>query len=223
MAEKLNRLGLRRPEDLVLHLPLRYEDETRITPVREALPGVEAQFEVEVVDCDIAYRPRRQLVARVRDVADPGAQLVLRFLNFYPSQQKHLQPGNRLRIFGEPRGGFFGTEIIHPRTRAAREGDLLPPALTPVYPTTAGLAQGVLRRLIAQALERVDLGETLPPGVWQAMGLPGFGDAVRQLHQPPPGLDATGLERALAPAWRRIAHDELLAQQMSLRRAYEAR
>ncbi|MBL8488991.1 MAG: ATP-dependent DNA helicase RecG [Rhodocyclaceae bacterium] len=223
LAEKLHRLGLRRLHDLVLHLPLRYEDETRITPLAEALPGVAAQFEVEVVDCEIAYRPRRQLVARVRDASDPLACLVLRFLNFYPSQQKQLQPGRRLRVFGEVRNGFLGPELVHPRTRVVEAGDALPPALTPVYPTTAGLAQSVLRRLVARALADADLGDTLPEALLASLGLPDFGTAIRALHNPPPGLDADALDERLAPAWHRIRFDELLAQQLSLRRAYEAR
>ena len=223
LADKLHRLGLRRPADLVLHLPLRYEDETRITPLAEALPGVEGQFEVEVVDCEIAYRPRRQLVARVRDAADPGATLVLRFLNFYPSQQKQLQPGRRLRVFGEPRGGFFGTEMVHPRVHVVAEGEALPAALTPVYPTTAGLAQGVIRRLVTQALDRADLSDTLPEEMLGELCLPSFEAAILALHHPPPGMAGEALEERLAPAWRRIRFDELLAQQMSLRRAYEAR
>ena len=103
VAEKLARIGLRSDADLVMHLPLRYEDETRITPVAAAQPGVAAQFQVEVVSSEIAYRPRRQLIARAVDAG--GDELLMRFLNFYPSQQKALQEGARLRVFGEVRGG----------------------------------------------------------------------------------------------------------------------
>ncbi|CAG0954795.1 partial ATP-dependent DNA helicase RecG, partial [Rhodocyclaceae bacterium] len=162
VAEKLAKIGLFSEADLVMHLPLRYEDETRVTPIAAAVPGVTAQFEVEVVSCEIAFRPRRQLVARVRD--DSG-DMVLRFLNFYPSQQKALQEGARLRLFGEPRGGFFGTEIVHPRFHVVADGTPLPDRLTPVYPTTAGLAQTALRRLVLRAVERAeargDLTDTL--------------------------------------------------------------
>lgn len=220
LAGRLARLGLRRDADFVLHLPLRYEDETRITAVRDALPGIAAQFEVEVASSEISFRPRRQLVARVKDSS--GA-LTLRFLNFYPSQQKSLQPGLRLRVFGEVRDGFSGAEIIHPRFHVVREGEPLPNRLTPVYPTTAGLGQTTLRRLIERALERSDLTDTLPPAELARLGLPAFAAAVRLLHTPPPELALAVLESRNHPAWRRVQFDELLAQQLSLRRAYTAR
>ena len=214
------RLGLRTDADLILHLPLRYEDETRLTALADALPGVPAQFEVEVVASEIAYRPRRQLVSRVRD--DSGTA-VLRFLNFYPSQQKALQPGARLRVFGEIRGGFFGEEFIHPRFRVLHGDEPLPDRLTPVYPTTAGLSQAVLRRLIGQALQRADLADTLPEALRQRLKLAEFARSLRFLHQPPPEVSMAQLEAHSHPAWQRIAFDELLAQQLSLRRAYAAR
>ncbi|HEY6896932.1 MAG TPA: ATP-dependent DNA helicase RecG [Rhodocyclaceae bacterium] len=220
LAEKLAKLGLLREVDLALHLPLRYEDETCITPVAAAVPGVAAQFEVEVVDSEIAFRPRRQLVCRTRD--DSG-ELVLRLLNFYPSQQKTLQAGTRLRIFGEVRGGFFGSEMIHPRFRAVRPGEPLPEALTPVYPTTAGLGQSILRRQIEGALSRVDLADTLPEVTRKALKLLPFDIALQRLHHPPKGETAEQLERNNQQAWLRIRFDELLAQQISLRRAYAAR
>jgi ATP-dependent DNA helicase RecG len=219
-AEKLARLGLRSDADLVLHLPLRYEDETRITALRDAVPGVPAQFEVEVVSSEIAYRPRRQLIARVRDA---GETVILRFLSFYPSQQKALQAGARLRVFGETRGGFFGDEIIHPRFHVLRGDEPLPDRLTPVYPTTAGLGQASLRRLISQALERADLADTLPDALRRRLKLADFDRSLRFLHQPPPEVSLAQLEAHEHPAWRRIAFDELLAQQLSLRRAYAAR
>jgi ATP-dependent DNA helicase RecG len=220
LASKLAKLGLRTDGDLVLHLPIRYEDETRITPIGAAIPGSSMQCEVEVVAAEIAFRPRRQLVVHVRD--DSG-QLVLRFLNFYPSQQKVLQPGARLRIFGELRGGFFGVEMVHPRFRAVSEGDPLPDRLTPIYPTTAGLAQTTLRKLTQRALLHVDLAETLPPEMRQRLGLADFGESLTTLHTPPAVASLEQLENLHRPAWRRIRFDELLAQQLSLRRAYTAR
>ncbi|MFZ5511065.1 MAG: ATP-dependent DNA helicase RecG [Pseudomonadota bacterium] len=219
-ASRLAKLGILRERDLILHLPLRYEDETRITPIGQAAPGEPVQIEAEVVEASVHYRPRRQLVARVRDAS---GELVLRFLNFYPSQQKALAPGRRLRIFGEIRGGFFGAEMIHPRYRSADEGEPLPAALTPVYPTTAGLPQTTLRRLIAAALERSDLSDTLPEALGRELGLPTFAEAVRLLHHPPPDISLADLAQHAHPAWRRIKFDELLAQQLSLRRAYRAR
>jgi ATP-dependent DNA helicase RecG len=220
VASKLEKLGLTCQADLVLHLPLRFEDETRITPIAAAIPGTAAQFEVTVVSSEIAYRPRRQLVCRVEDAA---GTLLLRFLNFYPSQQKVLQPGARLRVFGEVRGGFWGAELVHPRFHVIHDNEPLPTALTPVYPTTAGLGQGILRRLIERALNEVDLGETLPEPMVQQFQLKDFAASVRSLHAPLPGLAADELAAAQRPAWQRIAFDELLAQQISLRQAYAAR
>jgi ATP-dependent DNA helicase RecG len=220
VVEKLARLGLFTDADLLLHLPLRYEDETRLTAIRDAVPGVSAQFEVEVVSCEIAFRPRRQLVARVRD--DSG-DMVLRFLNFYPSQQKALAAGARLRVFGELRGGFFGDEMVHPRFRVLHGDEPLPDRLTPIYPTTAGLSQAVLRKLIRRALETADLTDTLPDVLRRRAATADFGESLRFLHQPPPEMSLAELETRSHPAWRRIAFDELLAQQLSLRRAYTAR
>jgi ATP-dependent DNA helicase RecG len=220
LAGRLARLGLKGDSDFVLHLPLRYEDETRITPLCDARPGVAAQFEVEVTDCEVAYRPRRQLIARVRDA---GGALALRFLNFYPSQQKVLQPGTRLRVFGEVHEGYLGPEIIHPRFHVVVAGEALPEGLTPVYPTTAGLGQATLRRLIEKALARFDFTDTLPPELLQRLDLPGFAAAIRFLHTPPPDMAQAALEARDYPAWRRMQFDELLAQQLSLRRAYLAR
>ncbi|KAF0166516.1 MAG: recG [Rhodocyclaceae bacterium] len=220
LAARLARLGLRTDADFILHLPLRYEDETRITALVDARAGVAAQFEVEVVDSEIAYRPRRQLLARVRD--DSGA-LLLRFLNFYPSQQKVLQPGARLRIFGELHEGYLGPEIIHPRFHVVAAGESLPECLTPVYPTTAGLGQATLRRLIERALTRADLADTLPPALRERLHLPEFAAAIHRLHTPPPEMTQAELEARDHPAWRRVQFDELLAQQLSLRRAYAAR
>ena len=227
LAARLARLGLSTDADFALHLPLRYEDETRITAIKDAQPGVAAQFDVEVVDCEIAYRPRRQLVCRVRDISDASSALLLRFLNFYPNQQKQLQPGARLRIFGEPRGGFLGEEIIHPRFHVLADDDTLPDCLTPVYPTTAGLGQATLRRLIERVLSRAKLTgaleDSLPLELRNQLELPEFAVSIHLLHSPPPELSQDELESRTHPAWRRMQFDELLAQQISLRRAYAVR
>jgi ATP-dependent DNA helicase RecG len=216
----LDKLGLHTDLDLVLHLPLRYEDETRVTRLRDALTGGTVQLEVEVVDSEIQFRPKRMLVCRTREGDE---ELWLRFFNFYPSQQKQLQPGARLRLIGELRRGFFGAEIIHPRYRVLRGEEPLPDSLTPVYPTTAGLAQHVLRRLIAQALERVDLADSLPAEILSQLHLAGFERSLRYLHNPPPDAAQETLEARMHPAWRRIKFDELLSQQLSMRLHYRKR
>ena len=221
ILDKLAKLGLSSLGDLVLHLPLRYEDETRLTPLRDVRVGVPAQVEATIVTCEVTFRPRRQLVCRVVD--DGGEELWLRFLNFYGSQQKQLQAGRRLRVFGEIRPGFFGAEMVHPRYRMVDEGDGLPESLTPVYPTTAGVSQAALRKLIDGALRLVDLADTLPPALVHRLALPSFADSVTTLHHPPPELSAAALEDGHLPAWRRLKFDELLAQQLQLRLAYAAR
>lgn len=213
VADKLKNLGLQTQTDLVLHLPLRFEDETRITLIAAAVPDAAAQFDVTVISSEIVFRPRRQLICRVEDAS---GQLLLRFLNFYPSQQKVLQPGARLRVFGEVRGGFWGTEMIHPRFRVLHGDEALPTEFTPVYPTTAGLGQATLRRLIGRALQEVDLGETLPDPIVKRLQLADLAASVRLLH-------VTPQETAQPAARQRIAFDELLAQQISLRQAYAAR
>jgi ATP-dependent DNA helicase RecG len=218
-AKRLQRLGIRREFDLVLHLPLRYEDETRITPIAAALPGVPVQIEGAVVSTEIAYRPKRQLVCRI---ADESGEMVLRFFHFWQSQAKALAPGTRVRAFGELRAGFFG-EMIHPRFRVLRASVPLPSSLTPIYPSTEGLSQGDLRRAIEAALARVSLDDTLPQEVLDRAGLCGFRDAVDTLHHPPPGADSEALGVRAQPAWRRIKFDELLAQQLSMRKHYRER
>ncbi len=204
------RLGLVRDIDLALHLPLRYEDETRLDTLAAAREGDTVQVEGTVADCRVEFRPRRQLVARLAD--DAGDALVLRFLNFYPSQQKALAPGTRVRVRGELRGGFLGREMVHPAVKPA--GAALPQALTPVYPTSAQLPQAYLRKAVASALGRAALGEVLPAGVVPA-GLPPLRDAVMLLHQPGPGAALAALEDRSHPAWQRLKFDELLAQQLS--------
>ncbi|OQA34400.1 MAG: ATP-dependent DNA helicase RecG [Betaproteobacteria bacterium ADurb.Bin341] len=220
LKKKLAKLGLRNNADLIVHLPLRYEDETRLTPIAEAPPGEPVQIEAVVLSSEIQFRPRRQLVVRARD---ESGVLVLRFFNFYPNQQAMLAPGARLRFFGEIRDGFFGAEMVHPRFAKVDEAAPLPKTLTPVYPTTAGVAQSALRKLIAQAIETADMEETLPQEMSVALALPAFADAVRTLHFPPAAASLAELESRSHPAWQRIKFDEVLAQQLSLRRAYQAR
>ncbi|MCA1979369.1 MAG: ATP-dependent DNA helicase RecG, partial [Thiobacillus sp.] len=164
VRDKLAKLGLHREADLVLHVPLRWEDETRLTPVRDLLPGASAQVQATVKDAQIAYRPRRMLTLTVEDAS--GGVLGIRFLNFYPSHVKLFQPGASFRFVGEVRGGFLGLEMVHPRFSKADDDTPLPGSLTPVYPTTAGLGQASLRRAIARALAR-PLEDTLPAG-WLA-------------------------------------------------------
>ncbi|MGY4210612.1 ATP-dependent DNA helicase RecG [Burkholderia sp. PvR073] len=224
-VDKLAKLGLTRSIDLVLHLPMRYEDETTLTPIGELLPGGIAQTEGVVFDNEVAYRPRRQLVVKIQD--DDGEQLVLRFLNFYGSQVKQMAVGQRLRVRGDVRGGFFGMEMVHPAVRVVEADAPLPQVLTPVYPSTAGVSQAYLRKAIENAVERTPLPELLPPEIerdyLKPLGVPTLAQAVRILHHPGVDSDEDALMDGSHPAWTRIKFEELLAQQLSLKRAHEER
>ncbi|MBP6406408.1 MAG: ATP-dependent DNA helicase RecG [Proteobacteria bacterium] len=209
----LLKLGLARDIDLALHLPLRYEDETRIVKLRDAREGDHAQIEATVTACEVSYRPRRQLLVTVDDGSDT---CVLRFFNFYPSQQKALAVGTRVRARGELKGGFLGWTMMHPSFRPA--GGDLPTALTPVYSTVAGLPQAYLRRAVLGGLARADLSDTFVPEIAHQPGRHKpwlLRDALQFLHHPTPDVPLAALEDRSHPAWQRLKAEELLAQQLS--------
>jgi len=222
IADKLRKLGLHSDQDLILHLPLRYEDETKVLSIRDAGlgTGAVAQIEGVVTSCDVQYRPRRQLVVTISDAT---GQLVMRFLNFYGSQIKQLCVDTRVRARGEVRQGFFGAEMVHPSYKVILEGAALPVSLTPIYPSDEGLSQAVLRTLISEAMSRVQLHDTLSESMRAGLQLPAFEPSVKFLHNPPPGVDESALVDRSHPAWTRMKFDELLAQQLSLKRAQIAR
>ena len=203
-----------------MHLPLRYEDETHLYPISDLPFDRVAQTEGELLHAEIQYRPRRQLVCQI---ADGSAVLYLRFFNFYPSQIKQLEVGKRLRVLGEQRQGYFGPEMVHPKYRVVGADTPLAQSLTPVYPTTAGLPQPTIKKLIHQALARCDLSDTLHGDLLKSLRLPRFDASVNWLHHPTPDHSQSQLEDRTAPAWRRLIFDELLAQQLSMRRAYRER
>ncbi len=222
----LRKLGLDRDIDLALHLPLRYEDETRIVRLADTREGDMAQIEATVVSCEIAYKPRRQLLVVVDDGSDT---CTLRFFSFYPSQQKALAVGNRLRLRGEVRGGFMGRTMMHPSFHVA--GGALPQALTPVYPTSAGLPQVYLRKAVhsglVHAARKGAFVDTIPPahlppsatspraGRMAAPQAWGLEQALHFLHHPTPDVSLAQLEDRTHPAWQRLKAEELLAQQLS--------
>jgi ATP-dependent DNA helicase RecG len=210
----LERLGLVRPIDFALHLPMRYEDETRIAPIAGLRDGDTAQVEGVVRDCQVQVRARRQLVVRVNDGSEGSDDLVLRFLHFYPSQQKALAVGTRVRVRGEARGGFFGLEMVHPSVKAVSADTPLATSLTPVYPTSAQLPQAYLRKAVAANLARADLAELLPLEALPA-GSMSLREALVFLHHPPPDVSIATLEDRSHPAWQRLKVEELLAQQLS--------
>ncbi len=206
----------------MLHLPLRYQDRTRIVPIGQLIPGAEAQIEAAIFSTEITSRGRRFLLCHLRD--GTGA-LTLRFFHFSPAQEQLFsQPGVRLHCFGEVRAAYNGgLEMIHPECRRISEEE---PAimdwLTPIYPTTAGLQQYTLRSLAEQALAQLNasslLPELLPPALRTSLHLMTIVEAVKVLHQPPVDTAITELESGRHPAQRRLAFEELLAHQLSLRR-----
>lgn len=220
VRDKLHKLGIQGPLDLVLHLPLRYEDETHLYPIADAPVGSPALIEGEVVHAEVSFRPRKQLVARVQDAS---GELFVRLLNFYPNQQQMLAVGKRVRLLGEIRRGFFGEEMVHPKMRVVSDHTALAEALTPVYPTVNGLSQPTLRKLIAQALDGRELHDTLPSALLRDLDLPAFEPSVRLLHYPTPDIPSRALAERMHPAWLRIKFDELLAQQLSMRLSYQRR
>ncbi len=220
----LHKLGLQRDIDLALHLPLRYEDETRIVMLKDARDGDMVQVEAQVTNSEITFRPRRQLRVTINDGTDT---CVLRFINFYPSHQKTLAVGARVRVRGELRGGFISREMIHPSFKLA--GGALPGALTPVYSTVAGLPQAYLRKAVLSGVARADLSETIPAPFLNrnlpqllAHLLP-LRDALQFLHNPTPDVSLATLEDHSHPAWQRLKAEELLAQQLSQLQARRVR
>jgi ATP-dependent DNA helicase RecG len=215
----MHKLGLVRDIDLALHLPLRYEDETRIVALHDARDGEVVQVEGTVTKQDIQYRPRRQLLVTLDDGSDT---CTLRFFSFYPAHQKTLTVGARVRVRGEVRGGFMGKTMMHPAFHAA--GGELPDALTPVYPTSAQLPQAYLRKAVVGGLKRADLSETLPQPVLTSLQetlrglrapLMSLRQALEYLHHPGPDVAMGALEDRSHPAWQRLKAEELLAQQLS--------
>ena len=209
----LRKLGLVRDIDFALYLPMRYEDETRVVRLADTRDGDLAQVEGVVTDCEVVFRPRRQLIATIDDGSDTCQ---LRFFNFYPSLQKQLAPGAEVRVRGEVRGGFAGRTMMHPTVKAT--GTSLPDALTPVYSTIAGLAQPVLRREVRSGLARAALDETVPEPIGILIHAHGAWDlrrALSFLHYPTPDVAIATLEDRSHPAWQRIKAEELLAQQLS--------
>jgi len=227
----LQKMGLDSPMALALHLPSRYEDETELLSIGEAL--VQGRFssvqtQGVVIRNQVLFRPRRQMVVTIEDDTET---LNLRFLNFYPSQQKQMAVGAHIRVRGEVREGFQGSEMVHPTVRAVTPDAPLPTSLTPVYPASAGVSQAVIRKAVTQALRdpglKDSLAEFLPDQLMDQLlpsnGWPSLQSAITYLHQPPADADTQALLERTHPAWRRVQFEELLAQQISLKRAHAIR
>ena len=217
LIANLQKLGISNIQGLLLHLPLRYIDETRITSIRDLRQGDDSQCEGEIIHAEVSYKPRKALIARLEDTS---GQLTLRFLHFYPSQIAALKVGTKLRVYGEIRHGFFGYEMVHPHCKAVGEKTVVAETLTPVYPTTAGLTQPNIRKAIALAIKQDVMPETLPIYVYKSLNLPSFSTSIQALHNPTPDANLNALENHATQEWRRLAFDELLAQQLSMRKHY---
>lgn len=222
--QKLAKLGIQTDTDLILHLPLRYEDETSLCLINDVIDGNVFQVEGEVIQNEIIYRPRKQLIVRIDD---SSGILLIRFFNFYPSQIKAYSVGVRIRVLGEVRRGFWGIEMVHPKCRIVQNETPLAETLTPIYSTTAGLSQASIRKWIQQALVQMDhwdaLYEVLPKKVLLRYQLLELKASLLLLHRPPAGVSVVSLQERRHPAWRRVKFDELLAQQLSMRLHYQQR
>ena len=221
LAQALARLGIERVQDLWFHLPLRYEDRTRVTPIRDLRIGSAAQVEgtVEAVERGFRYRP--QLRVAIGDGS--RATLVLRFFHFNRNQAAQFVPGVRLLCFGEVRHGLHGPEMVHPEYRriAGDAPTIVEQALTPVYPATEGLGQKRIAAIVERALERLPADEALelvPPSLRAPLQLDSLREALLMLHRPPPDADCAALLAGAHPAQRRLAFEELLAQHLGLKR-----
>lgn len=223
VAARLLRLRIQRVQDLCLHLPLRYEDRTRLTPLRALRAGITTQVEGFVTGVQVQYARRPVLLV---ELTDETRSVTLRFFNFSSQQKASLQVGTRLRCFGEPRWVGDRLGFIHPQVKVLREvSEPLETTLTPVYPTTEGLGQTTLRRLIQRAMAGLGttpsdtpFAELVPPEVLQALQLPPLLDALRFLHAPPPDASLAQLHQDRHPAQNRMVLEELLAHYLSLRR-----
>ncbi len=219
LADKLKRLGLQTVQDVLFHLPLRYQDRTHVLPMGSLRPGMEAVVEGEIELADVVFRGRRSLICRA---SDGTGHLHLRFFYFNAIQQQNLARGRHLRLFGEARFGPVGLEMIHPEYEFT-DGTQVSKAeenLTPVYPATTGVHQLSLRKIARQALEKhLDkIHEWLPSTVLQELKLPTLTEALALVHQPPPQTPVALLAEGKHPAVLRLSFEELLAHHLSLKR-----
>lgn len=216
MAERFAAIGVRSVQDLLFHLPYRYQDRTRISAIGGLQPGAEALISGEIELSQVRFGKRRSLVS---SLADGTGRLTMRLFHFSESQRRALQRGRQIICFGEVRRGPKGLEMVHPEYKliSADQPPDIEAHLTPVYPATEGLNQGMIRRLMPQALNLLsadgNLDELVPEEIRRRLGFPPLRDAVLQAHRPPEGV----LAPDQLPARRRLAFEELLAHQLSLR------
>ncbi|MEE9333587.1 MAG: ATP-dependent DNA helicase RecG [Granulosicoccaceae bacterium] len=217
VADKLAGIGIRTVQDVLFHLPFRYQDRTRISKIGSLRPGMEGVIEVEVELCEVVVRKRRSMLVRV---SDGTGLLTLRFFHFNKKQQEQFKRGNKLRCFGEARRGPGSIEMVHPEYRMQSQEAALEETLTPFYPTTEGVQQASLRRLTDQALALLKCNRVtdwLPATLIDGRKLPDLATALLIVHRPPPDADVSALMDGLHPAHRRLALEELVAHRLGLR------
>ena len=224
LEETLSQLGVHTAQDLLFHLPYRYEDRTRIHPIGGLYPGATMQVEGEVAHSAIV-RARRAMLVVVVD--DGTGRITLRFFHFRAAQKRQLAPGTRLRCFGEVRAGYQGLEMIHPSYRRilSAADEAVSDRLTPVYPNLEGLGQATWIKLTEQALaqmadDRLELEELLPPELPGLGRLPTLQQSLTYIHRPPAGADVAALIERRHPAQQRLAIEELLAHNLSMQQLH---
>jgi len=218
LAETLAKIDIHNLQDLLFHLPFRYEDRTRIHSTASLRPGMQGLFEVDVVGTRVAHGKRRSLEVSVRD---SSGQVVLRFYHFSAAQARQLSAGTYLRCYGEARLGKSGIEFYHPEYSIIGRGDenKVPETLTPVYPLTEGIQQPRLRALCTQALswlDRHEVRDLLPLPLRQEFQLPDIKHALQYLHRPPADADQMAMLEGRHLSQKRLIVEELLAHHMSL-------
>lgn len=220
LAERLERLGLLSDWDFVFHLPLRYEDETAITPIGELVPdtGVPSQCQGTVLKAGFRATSRGQIY--VAEIADDTGTLGLSFFTYYRNITSTIRHGEVVRVFGQVRRGYYDDarlEMVHPKVRKPLfDAANLPKTLTPVYPTGEGVQQTWLRKRIHRALLDLNVRDLVPAELTESLGLPRLNAALGYLHNPPADAPVASLQDRTAPAWQRLKFDELLAQQITL-------
>ena len=217
VAEKLQKLNIATVQDVLFHLPLRYQDRTRVMPLGSLQPGMEAVVDVEIKLADVVFRRRRSLLCKV---ADGTGSLTLRFFHFSKLQQQNLQPGVRLRCFGEIRRGAGGLEMVHPEYQLIDDDLPAEDVLTAIYPTTEGVHQLTLRKITDQALALLTsnrvLQDWLPEALIGKYRFPDLKTALAIVHRPPPAEDIAALMDGMHPAHRRLSFEELIAHRLGL-------
>jgi len=220
LAEKLQGFGLASYEDLLFHLPLRYQDRTRVYPIGSLSPGMDVVIEAEVVLADVIMRRRRSLLCKVRD---GSGFMTLRFFHFSAAQKNQMTPGAKMRCYGSVRPGPNGLEMVHPEYQIIKDDQAKANEdhLTPLYPLTEGIQQPRMRSFCEQALKKLNpysILDFLPKELLEHWNLPSLHESLQLLHTPPPEVDQNAIQEGMHPAQRRLAFEELLAQHLSLLR-----